>query len=59
MSPERTAVPFVRAVDPHNQAARPAAVLLAVCCCLSAVNGQWLEKTIYLQDSLGGLLYPQ
>ena len=30
-------------------------VLLAVSCWLSAVNGQWFEKSIGLPDSLGGL----
>ena len=38
---------------------RHLAVLLVVFCCLSAVSGQWLETTIYLPDSLGGLTHPQ
>ena len=35
-----------------------ASMLLAVCCLLSAVHGQWLERTIYLPDSFGGLGSP-
>jgi YVTN family beta-propeller protein len=31
------------------------AVALAVCGCLSAVSGQWLEKTIALSDSFGNI----
>ncbi len=34
-------------------------VLLAVCCCLSAASGQWLERKIYMPDSAGGVLSPQ
>ncbi len=34
-------------------------VLLAVSCWLSAVSAQWLEETIYLPDSFGGLAMPQ
>ena len=34
-------------------------VRTAICCCLSAVSGQWLETTIYLPDSFGGLTQPQ
>ncbi|GEM_PF-245064 len=55
MSPKRTAVSQVRSVKSYNLAARPLAVLLAVCCCLSAVSGQWLEKTIGLSDSFGDI----
>jgi DNA-binding beta-propeller fold protein YncE len=29
--------------------------MLAICCCLSAVSGQWLEKTIGLTDSFGSI----
>ncbi len=29
--------------------------ILAVCCCLSAASGQWLEKTIALSDSFGDI----
>ncbi len=34
-------------------------VLLAVCCCLSAAGGQWLERKVYMPDSAGGVLSPQ
>ncbi|MBM3331852.1 YncE family protein, partial [candidate division WOR-3 bacterium] len=37
---------LVRTTSSHNWAVRPLAVLLAVCCCLSAAGGQWLETTI-------------
>jgi len=30
-------------------------MLLAICCCLSAVDAQWLEKTIALSDSFGSI----
>ena len=33
-------------------------VLLAVGCLLAAASGQWLEATIDLGDSLGGLIHP-
>jgi len=33
--------------------------LLAVCCILSISSAQYLESTIYLPDSLGGLSYPR
>jgi hypothetical protein len=36
-----------------------ASVLLAIICLLSAVKAQWLETTIYLPDSFGGLVYPR
>ena len=55
MSPERTAVSQVRSVKSYNLAARPLAVLLAVCCWLSAASGQWLENTIGLSDSFGSI----
>jgi YVTN family beta-propeller protein len=45
--------PYNRSTLSHNRAACPVAVLLAVCCCLSAAHSQWLEKTIYLPDSFG------
>jgi hypothetical protein len=32
---------------------RPAAAMLAICCCMSAAGAQWIEKTIVLPDSLG------
>jgi hypothetical protein len=35
------------------------AILLALCCCMSADHSQWLEKTLYLPDSFGGLSHPQ
>ncbi len=34
------------------------AVLLAVCCWLTAASGQWLETKIVLPDSLGGATHP-
>jgi hypothetical protein len=34
-----------RAMTSHNRAMKLPAVLLAVCCCLSAVSGQWEETT--------------
>ena len=55
MSPGRLSRPHGRAVTTGHRAGRPLAVLLAVCCCLSAAHSQWLEKTIYLPDSLGPL----
>lgn len=30
-------------------------LVLCICCCLSAVSGQWLEKTIGLSDSFGDI----
>ena len=36
-----------------------ASILLAVCCCLSAVSGQWLERIVYLPDSLCAVPGPQ
>jgi YVTN family beta-propeller protein len=58
MSPERTAVAQVRAVSSHAPPARPGAVLLAICCCLSAASAQWLETTVFTPDSFGGLSMP-
>ena len=55
MSPERIAGPQVRAVNSYNRAPQSVAVLLAICCCLSAAGGQTLEKTIALSDSLGDI----
>jgi len=55
MSPERTAVTQLRSGKLYNPAARPLAVLLAVCCWLSTASGQWLEKTIGLSDSFGSI----
>jgi len=37
----------------HNRAACPMAVLLAICCWLSAANSQWLETTIDLSPCTG------
>jgi YVTN family beta-propeller protein len=34
------------------------AVLLALCCCLSAAHSQWCEKTLLLPDTFGGLKSP-
>ena len=59
MSPEHTAVPQVRAAHPNIRATHAGAVLLAIGCCLSAVSGQALEKTVYLPDSLGVVAYPE
>jgi len=50
--------PCNRASTADNRAVRPLAVLLAICCCLSAVSAQRLEKVIYLPDSLSGLAGP-
>jgi YVTN family beta-propeller protein len=36
-----------------------ALVVLAVFCCLSVAGGQWLEATIYLPDSFGGVGSPR
>jgi YVTN family beta-propeller protein len=45
--------------NPHNNGAvRLSVVLLAVCCWLSAAGAQWLEKTLYLPDSLCGVTGP-
>ena len=34
-------------------------LLLAVSCRLSIASGQWLEKTVLLPDSCGGLIWPE
>ena len=34
-------------------------LLLAASCSLSGLHAQWLEETIYLPDSFGGMLNPQ
>jgi len=34
-------------------------IVLCICCCLSAAHSQFLEKTLYLPDSLGGLVGPR
>jgi YVTN family beta-propeller protein len=44
--------PYNRSALLHNRAACPLAVLLAICCCLSAASGQWFEGYIALPDSL-------
>ena len=46
---------LVRTISSHNRAVRPLVMLLAICCCLSAVDAQWLEKTIALSDSFGSI----
>ena len=46
---------LVRIITPHNRALRPAAIIAAICCCLSAASGQWLETTIALSDSFGSI----
>jgi YVTN family beta-propeller protein len=55
MSPDRVGRSFVRTITSHIRAVRPVAVLLAICCCLSVVNSQWLEKTIALSDTFGSI----
>jgi len=40
------------------RAVQTVAALLAVCCCLSAANAQWLEKVVVLPDSLSGFESP-
>jgi hypothetical protein len=49
----------VRANTPLIRAVRPVAVLLALCCCLSAAHSQCLEKTLYLPDSFSRPLDPE
>ncbi|MBM3313138.1 T9SS type A sorting domain-containing protein [candidate division WOR-3 bacterium] len=34
---------------------RIASLFLGVCCCLSAAGGQWLEQTVIIGDTMGGL----
>jgi len=36
---------------------RPLAILLAVCCCLSAASGQWLETTTTVGSGPWDLVY--
>ena len=43
MSNRRARGPHNRITPSHNPAGCPLAMLLAVCCCLSAANAQWLE----------------
>jgi len=38
---------------------KPVTLLLSVACLLSPLSAQWLEKTIYLPDSFGGMKAPQ
>jgi hypothetical protein len=38
---------------------RITAALFAVCCILSSSSAQYLETTIWLPDSLGGMSYPR
>jgi len=42
--------PHNRRTLTHNRAVCPVAVLLAICCCLSAVSGRWLETENALPD---------
>jgi YVTN family beta-propeller protein len=56
----RACGPHNRSVPSHNWAGCPLGVLLAVCCCMSAVSAQWLETSLDVPDSLcGGLTGPQ
>jgi len=55
MLASRVSGPYNRAFNANIRAVRPLGIMLAVCCCLSAVSGQWLEKTIGLSDSFGSL----
>jgi len=59
MLPYRVSGPYNRASPMNSRAVRPLAILLAVCCCLSVVSGQWLEKQIPLPDSLGTMTEPR
>lgn len=45
MSPYRASCPHGRAVTSHDRAVRPLAVLLVICCCLSAASGRSLQTT--------------
>lgn len=38
---------------------RTPVVLLVVSCLLSGVSAQWLERTIYVPDSLVGVINPR
>jgi YVTN family beta-propeller protein len=58
MRPDRVGRPCVRAAMPAERVVRPLAVMLAVCCCLSAASAQWVETTLYLPDTFGGLRMP-
>ena len=58
MSTRRAGSLHNRAFPSHNRAVKLSAVLLAVCCWLSAASAQWIEKVIYLPDSLSGVIWP-
>jgi hypothetical protein len=47
MSSFRSSGRYFRVVTTINRTVRPPAILLAICCCLSAGSAQWLETTIY------------
>jgi YVTN family beta-propeller protein len=53
---------FARVFTSHSRrpipCLKPIWLLLAVSCWLSAVSGQWLEKIIFLPDSLSGVPWP-
>jgi YVTN family beta-propeller protein len=55
MSPEHTAVPRVRAARTQIRVRQAGVVLVAICCFLSAVSGQWYEKAVALSDSFGDM----
>ena len=59
MLPDRVRVLCAESTISHNWVLRPVVVLLAILCCLSAVSGQWLETSVRLPDSLGGITNPQ
>ena len=55
-------MPLIKATNLHAHHAvahpRPTWLLLAVCCWLTAANAQWLERVLYLPDSLCGVTAP-
>ncbi len=55
MSPYRVTGYCIRVVTTNNRSVRPQAILLALCCCLSAVRGQWIEKHVPMPDSFYGM----
>ncbi len=40
---DRISLPYVRTATSANRVVRPLAMLVAICCCLSAASGQWPE----------------
>jgi DNA-binding beta-propeller fold protein YncE len=55
MPPCRTSGRYFRVVTANSRTVSPLAILLAVCCCLTAVSGQWIEKRIQMPDSFYGM----